>query len=66
MAHPLNPQQMATNWEQGIAQTDQQRFCARQVALGVNPAACATRFQMWQQRVQGKAQRFIQGWQAGA
>jgi hypothetical protein len=63
MARPLNVQQMAANWQEGIAGVTQADFCARQTALGVRPDVCATRYQMWQQRVQGKADKFISRWQ---
>ena len=63
MARPMSAQQMASDYAQGVAGVTQEDYCARQTQLGVRPDVCAARYQRYQQRVQGKAQKFIERWQ---
>lgn len=53
---------IAGNFDQGVAQTTQEKYCRKQVAEGLNPATCAQRFQAWQQDTQGKGNLMAERW----
>lgn len=62
---PISAEQAAQNYSRGVADVTQDKYCRKQVRLGVNPQVCAQRFQDYQADVQGKSQKWLQGWQQG-
>lgn len=63
-AHPTSAQQMMSDYQQGVAGVSLEDYCAPQIELGVSQAVCAARFNRYQRRTQGKAQKFLTRWQS--
>jgi len=63
VARPMNAQQMAADYDEGVRAVTQQDYCARQIELGVSPDICSRRFARYQQRAVGKGAKMVQRWQ---
>lgn len=44
MAHPLNPQQLESDYERGVSHVTEQEYCRPQERLGVKPSVCHHRY----------------------
>lgn len=53
---------LANHYDRGVQQVTQEDYCGKQVQMGLSPATCATRFQNYQRRVQGKGAKMEQNW----
>lgn len=57
-------EQAAQAYSRGVSNVSQDKYCRKQIRLGVSPQVCAQRFQDYQADTQNKAQEWLHNWQS--
>ncbi len=61
----ISPEQAAQAYSKGVQDVSMEKYCRKQIRLGVRPDVCAQRFNDYQADVQGKGQKWLTNWQNG-
>lgn len=62
-AHPSSPQQMATDYNDGVRGVTLEDYCGPQEALGVSRPVCERRFRKYQEKAPNKGTKMVERWQ---
>lgn len=61
----MTAQEAEKHYVDGVSGVTQEKYCRKQVRMGMSPQVCAQRFSDYQADVQGKGSKWLNDWLNG-